>query len=407
MTGSVLSGLGLLQELTIHGASTGPLVGTTFVAKDLFDVEGHVATCGNPDWGRTHEPATVTASAVTKLISAGSTLRGKTNMDELAYGMDGINIHYGTPLNPQFTDRLPGGSSSGSASAVASHFVDFALGSDTAGSVRVPASYCGIFGFRPTHGRIAMDGVSPLAPSLDTVGWFARSAAGLKKCGEVLLGDLSGEGDACESLLQPRPATILVAEDVFDAAGEDIKPALRKALQHLEERGYNSQPVKLGPLGADKFRAMFRSVQCFECWTAHGKWITETNPHFGDAVRDRFQFAKSVTRETFEKASQFRAQMMADFKDLVKDGNTILCFPTTMDLPPLLTATQEELDNNRIKTLNVSVIAPMVAMPQVSIPVELSATTSTGMAFLSAPNTDESLLRWTMDLALALNNVAE
>ena len=128
-----------------------------------------------------------TARAITCLVEAGASLEGKVHTDELAYSLNGENHFYGTPLNPRAPDRVPGGSSSGSASAVASGACDFALGTDTGGSVRVPASYCGLFGIRPSHGRIPLDGCMPLAPSFDTVGWFARDARLLERVGAVLL----------------------------------------------------------------------------------------------------------------------------------------------------------------------------------------------------------------------------
>src|SRR5262245_40397488 len=179
---------GILKRLRLEGATAGPLVGTTFVAKDLYDVRGYRTGAGNPDWERTHEPAARTAPAIERLLAAGATLVGKSCTDELAFSLDGINVHYGTPLNPRFPDRLPGGSSSGSASAVAAGLCDFALGSDTSGSIRVPASYCGVYGFRPSHGAVPIDGVVPLAPAFDTVGWLARDAAMLRRSGRILLG---------------------------------------------------------------------------------------------------------------------------------------------------------------------------------------------------------------------------
>ncbi|MDP6620082.1 MAG: amidase family protein, partial [Nitrospinota bacterium] len=161
-------------EVHLPGKAGGPLAGLRFAVKDLYDVEGHVTGRGNPDWLATHGPAESTAPAVARLVEAGATMIGKTITDELAFSLFGENFHYGTPVNTRAPDRVPGGSSSGSASAVAGGLVDFAVGSDTGGSVRVPASFCGILGIRPTHGRISLEGCMPLAPSLDTVGWFAN-----------------------------------------------------------------------------------------------------------------------------------------------------------------------------------------------------------------------------------------
>ena len=158
----------------LDGAPAGPLAGLRFAAKDLFDIEGHVTGAGNPDWLALHAPATRTAPVVRRLVDAGASMVGKTHTDELSRGIFGENAHYGTPVNPKAPGRVPGGSSSGSAAAVSGGLVDFALGTDTGGSVRIPASFCGIYGIRPTHGRLPLDGVVGQARSFDTVGWFAR-----------------------------------------------------------------------------------------------------------------------------------------------------------------------------------------------------------------------------------------
>ena len=175
------------DPVSLPGAGSGPLAGLRFAAKDNFDVEGFRSCGGNPDWLRTHGPAPSTAPALQALLDAGAELAGKTQMDELAYSINGENHFYGTPINPRNPDRIPGGSSSGSAVAVAAGLVDFAMGTDTAGSVRLPASFCGVYGFRPTHGAVSIEGCMPLAPSYDTVGWFSRDPATLERVGRVLL----------------------------------------------------------------------------------------------------------------------------------------------------------------------------------------------------------------------------
>jgi amidase len=168
------------------GSPGGPLAGRRFAVKDLFAIAGHRACFGNPDWLSTHWAAEATAPVITWLLDAGAALVGTTVTDELAFSLTGENPHYGTPPNPAAPGRVPGGSSSGSASAVAGGLVDFALGTDTGGSVRVPASHCGIFGFRPTHGAVSPAGVLPFSPSFDTVGWFARDADTLAAVGDRL-----------------------------------------------------------------------------------------------------------------------------------------------------------------------------------------------------------------------------
>ena len=176
-------------HVELAGAASGPLAGLTFAAKDIYDVAGHKTGFGSPDWFATHDAAVATAPVVQRLLAAGAHMVGKTHTDELTYSLYGENAHYGTPVNVNAPGRIPGGSSSGSAAAVAAALVDFALGSDTGGSVRAPASFCGIYGMRPTHGRVPLAGACPLAASFDTAGWFARDAALLARIGRVLLAE--------------------------------------------------------------------------------------------------------------------------------------------------------------------------------------------------------------------------
>src|SRR5260221_5355186 len=174
-------------RFALAGTATGPLAGRTFAVKDFIDIAGHVTGAGNPRWLETHAPATATAPCVKTLLEAGATMIGKTISDELAYSLNGDNFHYGTPLNAAAPDRVPGGSSSGSASAVAAGLCDFALGTDSGGSVRIPASYCGVYGIRTTQDLLALDGVVPFMPRLDVLGWFARDARLFAEVGRLLL----------------------------------------------------------------------------------------------------------------------------------------------------------------------------------------------------------------------------
>ena len=212
------------SQAYLPGAAAGPLSGLSFAAKDIFDVAGHVTGGGNPDWKATHQPADKSAWVVEALTNAGAAMVGKTLTDELTRGIFGENAHYGTPTNPRAPDCVPGGSSSRSASAVAGGLVDFALGSDTGGSVRVPASFCGLYGLRPTHGTIPLDGLLLQAPGFDTIGWFARDLRTFSRVGTVLL----------ESLGEPiRPQRLVVAEDAFELADTEVENALRPLVEAL------------------------------------------------------------------------------------------------------------------------------------------------------------------------------
>src|ERR1700741_4791316 len=190
----------------IDGRPGGPLSGLTFAAKDLFDVAGYPTGGGNPDWARWNPVPTPHAWAVQRLLDAGATLIGKTITDEVSLGIVGENPFYGPPVNPRAPGRVPGASSSGSAAAVAAGICDTALGTDTGGSVRVPASFCGLYGIRPTHGRLNLTGMLPQAPTSDTTGWFARDAATFARVSEVMLG---------EAIPTALPSKLLIATDAF------------------------------------------------------------------------------------------------------------------------------------------------------------------------------------------------
>ncbi|MGY3574847.1 amidase family protein [Bradyrhizobium sp. USDA 4504] len=205
---------------------SGPLSGLTFAVKDLFDVAGTVTGCGNPDWAATHEVEEADAWAVDHLLGAGAALTGKTITDEISLGLLGINKFYGTPLNPRAPDRVPGGSSSGSASAVAGGLVDIALGTDSGGSVRVPSCFCGLYGLRPTHGRISVAGMMTQAPSFDTVGYFARDATTFARVGAVLLG---------EQVPDALPTDIIIASDCFAIADAPVQGALQPVVDRLHQ----------------------------------------------------------------------------------------------------------------------------------------------------------------------------
>src|ERR1700694_5906901 len=215
-------------DAPVAGSAAGPLAGLTAVVKDMYDIAGTRTGGGNPAWLAAQQPARAHAAAVAKILAAGATIAGKTVCDEFFYSVAGANAHYGTPVNLRAPGRIPGGSSSGSAAALAANACDFALGSDTGGSVRVPAAFCGLYGLRPTHGRVDLAGAMAMAPSFDVAGFFANAPGILRRVGSVLL-----EGET-------RPAAIahlIVADDAFAQAdapvaalGRDFLAAAARAL---------------------------------------------------------------------------------------------------------------------------------------------------------------------------------
>ena len=370
---------------------SGRLSGRTFAVKDLFDVAGAITTYGNPDWASTHPPAVATAPVVTALLQAGARLVGKTKTQELAYGLTGENIWQGTPTNPRVPDRFPGGSSCGSAAAVAAGLADIALGSDTGGSVRIPASYCGLFGIRPSHGAISLAGACPLAPSFDTAGWFSRSASLLSGVGEVLL---PGGAQGVEGPL-------LRVEEAWINAQPGVAEALRPALDKLEQLRGRSVGIRLAPEGIDSFFDHFRTVQAEEAWTALGGWIEAVAPRLGPGVKERFAAAKLTDPAVAGPGRAFRRLMQGRIRPLLA-GGAILVYPTSPCAAPLLTATSAEQDAVRQATVGVTAIAGFCGLPEVTLPAGHVDDAPVGLSLVAGPGLDRGLLAFACDAAAVL-----
>ena len=299
------------------GAADGPLVGLTFAAKDLFDVAGLVTGAGNPDWARTHAPATVDAEAVSALLGAGATLTGRAVTDELAFSIIGMNAHYGAPRNARAADRIPGGSSSGSASAVAHGLVDVALGTDTGGSVRIPAACNGLYGLRPTHGRVSLAGVVPAAPSFDTCGWFARDLPTLERVAEVLLGaEPPGHGPPATT----GEAELVVAVDLFEAADPEVAAALAVTLQRLRAHAHVVDVEALGPALLDAATLARGVLTAGEFWAAHGAWITSVQPRLGERTARKVAGLPDLAERDPAGADAVRQQVTARLEELTAGG---------------------------------------------------------------------------------------
>ena len=373
------------SEVNMAGADDGPLRGITFAAKDIYDIAGHVTGCGNPDWARTHEPARETAPAVRRLLDAGAYLVGKTITDELAYSLNGQNHHYGTPSNANAPGRIPGGSSSGSASAVAGGLVDTALGSDTGGSIRTPASYCGLYGLRPTHDRITLENVMPLAPSFDTVGWFARDAELLRRVGEVLFGETIG-GD-------PAPSRLLIAEDAFALAEDAVRAALEPWVLKLEARLSTGEGVVMGDPGGGLAEWMwrFRKIQAHEIWQVHGEWIETHKPSFGPEVAERFNWAQSVDDGEAADASAARREFTSRVEAMIP-ADTLVCLPSTPGIAPLASASAESLLEHRGRVLSLNSIAGLSGLPQITMPLTTVSGCPVGLSLIAGRNADLALL---------------
>lgn len=368
-------------DVAVDHTDEGPLSGLTFAAKDLFDVGGHVTGFGSPDWARTHVPAERHCDAVTALLAAGADLRGKTHTEELAYALIGENAHYGAPVNPNAEGRVAGGSSSGSASVVAAGKVDFALGTDTGGSVRIPASFCGIFGLRPTHGRVSKRGVAPLADTFDTVGWFARDPALMRRVGEVLV---PGWKTA------PAVERLVVAEDAFRFAGPAVQAALEPAIQALEARIGPADRVTLLPDGYEETFGLYVGAQGYEVWQEHGDWIEREKPNLGLGTRSRIDHCRTLTAEDKAQGEAGRARLR-EAVDAVAHPGTVVLMPAAPGPAPKLGEAERNPELRR-KILEISALSPLTGVPQYSLPVARIEGVPLGLGVLAAKGGDEMLL---------------
>lgn len=384
---------GVVKRLDLPGAAGGPLAGKTFMAKDLFDVEGHRTGGGNPDWERTHAPAGRTAPAVQLLLDAGAHLIGKTCTDELAFSLDGINVHCGTPVNPNLPGRIPGGSSSGSASVVAAGLCDFALGTDTAGSVRVPAAYCGIYGLRPTHGRVPIDGVIPLGPTFDTVGWMAGTPQMLAQVGATLLAESYSHIVplyADKKTKQGARFFLLETGTGIELLTPEFKTLFYEGLELLRPvmGAYEKRELAHGQL--DAYAGLFSTIRSFEAWRNHGQWLEQIEPDMDPAIKLRFAGCKATTQSDFETGLKLRRTLTEELSHFLKDG--IFCVPSTRDWPPSASATDDELAENRRANVLLNTIASFGGFPQIVIPVRGKDGRFFPLSFISGRGKDSLLL---------------
>ena len=371
------------SDAYLAGAADGPLAGLTFAAKDIFDVAGHVTGCGNPHWKATHQPAASNAWVVQTLVDAGAAMVGKTITDELTRGIFGENAHYGTPRNPRAAGRVPGGSSSGSASAVAGKLVDFALGSDTGGSVRVPASFCGLYGLRPTHGRIPLDGMLLQAPSYDTIGWFARDADTFAHVGAVIL----PPGAPAE-----RPNRLIIAEDAFELAEADVRPALESVVQSIAPMFNAVASLRLSPTSLEEWSGHQQILQSREAWESIRDWLDAVNPAMSFEVSDRYVTARAVTDEQVAAAQAGRDAIIARMNEVFQVGGAVICLPTTIGPAPPVGQPVSARHALRLRNSALTSIAGNTGRPQISLPLAQVDGRPVGLSLLGDYGADEQLI---------------
>lgn len=373
----------------IRGAADGPLAGMTFAVKDLYHIAGRKVSNGNPDYYDWVEPKTETSPAVQKCLDAGADVVGITICDEFFYSLSGDNAHYGAPKNLRAPGRMPGGSSSGSAAAMTAEMCDFTLGSDTGGSVRVPASFCGLYGIRPTHGRIDLSHAHPMAPSFDTAGWFTNEAGLFRDIGPVLL-----DGNATPGT----PERMLVLSDAFDRATPDVARALKAVVDAASSVLPAAEDIAVaGDDTLDIWWDAFRILQAGEVKQSNVPWVEEHEPDLGPGIRERFAMAAAITPEETQSARAVRDRVRERLSALAVPG-TILCLPTAPVIAPKLDATAEDLEFFRANTMALTCIAGHTGLPQVTVPAAEVEGCPVGLSFMGWSGGDEALL----DLAVTM-----
>jgi amidase len=380
------------SDAYLKGAPDGPLAGLTFAAKDIFDVVGHITGAGNPDWKATHAAADRSAWVVDRLVKSGATMVGKTITDELTRGIFGENPHYGTPVNPRAPGRVPGGSSSGSASAVAGGLVDFSLGSDTGGSVRVPAAFCGLYGIRPTHGRVRVDGMVPQAPSYDTVGWFARDADTLARVVKVLISPPASTA---------KPRLLLVAEDAFEVADPASATALRPIVDIAASLIGASSKIRISPTGLAEWSRHQRVLQGREAWETARAWIDRVNPRLAFSVSESYMAGRSFTDAQVEEAVKVRADAVAIVDELLADG-AVLCLPTAPTPAPTVGEPQSVRRPLGARIGALTCIAGIMGCPQINLPLADVNGLPVGLSLIAARGSDESLIALARQIEAAI-----
>ncbi len=364
-------------------AASGPLAGLTFAVKDIYDVAGYPTSAGNPHMLARSGVKTRHAAVVATLLDAGARFVGKTITDELAFSARGNNAHFGAPLNGAAPWRITGGSSSGSASAVSTGLADFALGSDTGGSVRAPASHCGLYGIRPTQDRISLAGCFPLCASFDTCGFMTRDAQTFALVATVLLG-----ADAAPLPVHPR---LLFAQDLFAMLDADAIAALKPAIAVMETAFGKATPVSVTDGRLDELYHAYRILQGWEAWQEAGELIESVGLRLGPDVAARFAFSKTVTAEQAEAAAAVR-KTFTDHVTRLLGSDGVVVMPTMPDIAPLLNIENDAFELYRNRATHLLGLTPLCGLPQVSLPFASRDGAPFGISLMGPRGSDLSLV---------------
>jgi amidase len=317
-----------------------------------------------------------------------ATVIGKTVCDEFFYSVTGINAHYGMPVNARAPGRVPGGSSSGSAAACGAGLCDFALGSDTGGSIRIPASFNGLYGLRPTHERIEHTDVADMAPSFDVPGWFAATPGVFRNVGAVLLD---------KHRVTAKIERVVLLEDAFEQAEAPVADLLRTLLEFMSDDLPPIAHGRIAPEGFDPWREAFRIIQAYETWQTFGDFVTKAQPQLGLGIRERMAFAATVTRAQADASRRIHAEAREHIRQVAIPG-TVLALPTAPAIAPLADTPAADLDDFRARVMRLTCTAGLSGLPQMTVPAGTIDGCPAGLSFIGWADGDEALL----DLAITL-----
>jgi amidase len=368
-------------DTPVPNAPTGALFGLTLGVKDIFDVAGYPTGSGNPEFPTGAFTARETAPAVQMLLDEGAHFVGKTQTEELAFSLMGQNVHFPHPVNPRAPDRVTGGSSSGSAAAVAGGLCDIATASDTGGSVRGPASFCGLIGLRATHGRIPLSGAMKLAPSLDVFGWFARNAQTYGKVADVYFGS-AAPGKTF------RPLS-LSALDQLVLGPEEASEYARMADRVADVLGASKEAKPLSHSIEDLYW-IFRRIQAYEAWAVHGEFVSGAT-NMDPAVRARFEFGRDMGCSAAVDETKTRNAFRTELEDLLGDDG-VLVLPTMPGAAPLSRSTAEALQDYRERALRLLCLSGLSGLPQITVPLGTVHGAPFGISLLGPRDSDRALV---------------
>ena len=376
------------NHIALEGSSSGPLDDLVFAIKDVLKVKGSTIGNGHPEWLRTHEPDDFTSSIVLSMLDAGADLVGKTVCDELCNSISGENWNYGSPLNPQDPRRFTGGSSSGACAATAGGLVDFAFGSDCLGSVRVPASYTGILGIRPTYKRVPTDGEVSYCESMDVLGFVGNTPEIFKRVAKEVFGE--------DKMVVPIH-TLLIAEDCFNKVDQDVTDALQPAIEHMSKNVETVKRVVLHSRDLSEWSDIFKVVQGFEIWDSYGGWIRKYHPQLSPGPKERLEWMPTITVQEYRDAYTKRQTIIDRVTELLKPG-CVLVLPTAASVAPLRSNSLEETNRTRLQSIDILCISPLSGTPQVTIPLVQQHEVPLGISIIGAAGADLAMVNFAADM---------